>query len=176
MNRKYWQTALGMLLWLPATAGAHVGDRLYPIAYLGDVQAYIELDGRIDEWYELMGDPTMTSLDFRERNGDSPPDPATLDFRVWLGWTEDPAHLYVGFAGTDDNYKNTHTFGDLISHNDCIELGIDGDHSGGPGCVGNTCSSSKDWAETFGRTQYYSAIARTETGQLMDSAPMPIGG
>ena len=176
MNRKYWQTALGMLLWLPA-AGAHVGDRLYPIPYLGDVQAYIELDGRIDEWYELMGDPTMTSLDFREGNEDSPPDPATIDFRIWLGWTEDPAHLYVAFVGTDDNYKNTHTYGDLISRNDCIELGIDGDHSGGPGCMGNDCVFPEDRVEFFGQTQYYAAISRTGTGQLMDSSPLtPQGG
>ena len=44
------------------SAGAHVGDRLYPIAYLSEeMLAQIQLHyGRIDEWYELVGEPAMT--------------------------------------------------------------------------------------------------------------------
>ena len=58
--------ALGLLLSLAMSAGAHVGDRLYPIAYLSEeMLAQIQLhDGRIDEWYELLGEPTLTLLDF----------------------------------------------------------------------------------------------------------------
>ena len=42
---------LGLLLWLAIQAEAHVGDRLYPIAYLSDeMLAEIQLgDGQIHE-------------------------------------------------------------------------------------------------------------------------------
>lgn len=162
-----------LLLILPVGAAAHVGDRLYQIPYVGDIAGEIQLDGRIDEWYELLGDPILTSLDFRGAISGSPPDPATLDFRIWLGWTSDPGRLYVAFVGTDDNYKNTHKSGRLISHNDSVLLGIDADHSGGDICFG--CEWPDEIAEAFGRTQYYGAIARTETGQLIDSAPLVAG-
>ncbi len=102
---------LAMPASLSVQAGAHVGDRLYPIAELTDeMLEQIRLDdGRIDEWQELVGEPSMTLLDFQEEWGRGP-DPSDLDFRIWLAWHDDPARLYVAFVASDDVYDNTHDY------------------------------------------------------------------
>ena len=65
---KLWSPALALLLSLAMSADAHVGGRVYPIAYLSDeMLERIDLeDGSVDEWQELFGEPTMTLLDFTE--------------------------------------------------------------------------------------------------------------
>ena len=178
MNRigKYWHPALGLLLWLPGSAGAHVGDRLFPVSWLSDdMLAEVQLDGRIDEWYELHGDPAMTSLDFRKIGEEIPPDPATLDFRIWLAWHDDPARFYVAFVGTDDVYENSHDYSvrsrSFFGSNDSIGLAIDGDHSGGGGCRFQDCWEIEGaWPEAQGQTQEYEAIARTVEGPTLDDS------
>ena len=176
MNRigKQWVPALGMLLWLPGSAGAHVGERLFPVSWLSDeMLAEVQLDGRIEEWYELHGEPAMTSLDFWVIGEEAPPDPATLDFRIWLAWHDDPARFYVAFVATDDVYQNTHDYSvrlrSWIGNHDSISLYIDGDHSGGDGCSSRNCSL-EDWAEAQGQTQEYQAIARTVEGPTLDDS------
>ena len=155
---------LGLLLWFATSAGAHVGDRLYPIAYLSDemIEEIRLDDGSVDEWYELVGEPTMTLLDFREDQQGSTPDPADLDFRIWLAWHDDPPRFYVAYVASDDVYKNNHDYTvtdfsgrHLIQRHDSIVLGIDGDHSGG-----NSASGMKleGWEELSGQTQYYEEL------------------
>ena len=177
MNRlqKHWHAALGVLLWVPASAGAHVGDRLYPVSWLSEeMLAEVRMDGRIDEWFELIGEPAMTTLDFRDIIKEVPADPASLDFRIWLAWHDDPARFYLTFVATDDVYENTHDYGvgsPSMSFFDSIELAIDGDHSGGVGCNYRfrDCGEVEDaWAEERGQTQFYSAIARTPDGPILD--------
>ncbi len=174
---KLWHPSLGLLLCFAMSAGAHVGDRVYPIAYLSDqMLERIDLeDGSVDEWYELIGEPTMTLLDFTEEWEDSAPDPADLDFRIWLAWHDEPARLYVAFVASDDVYKNTHDYSvdwstsvrhRLYTH-DSIMLAVDGDHSGGAGC--SSCSE-EEWLEISGHTQRYGAIARTNGPTLDDSS------
>ena len=93
-------------------------------------------DGSVDEWYELVGEPTMTLLDFTEENEGSAPDPADLDFRIWLAWHDEPARLYVAFVASDDVYKNGHDYNvdwatssrDNMYNYDSIMLAFDGDH------------------------------------------------
>ena len=177
-TRKQCHAALGLLLWLQVSAGAHVGERLYPVSYLSDeMLAGVQLDGRIEEWYELLGEPAMTSLDFRINGEGEPPDPATLYFRIWLAWHDDPARFYVAFVAADDVYKNVYqdpnesseTSRFLMEWNDGIHLTIDGDHSGGGGCSWDC--SSEDWAEAYGETQSYVAIARTPSGPNVEGPP-----
>ena len=59
---------------------AHLGDRVYPIPYLSDeMLAGIQLDdGLVDEWYELVGELTLSLLDFTEEIHRSRLDPADL--------------------------------------------------------------------------------------------------
>ena len=174
---KLWHPALSLLLSFATSAGAHVGDRVYPIAYLSDeMLSEIRLDDQsVDEWYELLGEPTMTLLDFREELEGSALDPADLDFRIWLAWHDEPARLYVAFVASDDVYKNGHDYSvdwatssrDNMYNYDSIMLAFDGDHSGGAGCTG---CSEEEWLDLSGQTQRYAAIAHTNGPNLDDFA------
>ena len=124
----------------------------------------------------------MTSLDFRFNGEGEPPDPASLDFRIWLAWHDDPARFYVAFVAADDVYKNVYqdpnesseTSRLLMDWNDGILFTIDGDHSGGDGCFLKDCSSDEDWtewAEAYRETQSYVAISRTPSGPNVEGPP-----
>ena len=58
--------ALVLIMGIAMSVDAHVGDRVYPISELTDeMLAEIQLhDGSVEEWYELIGEPTLTLLDF----------------------------------------------------------------------------------------------------------------
>ena len=101
-----------LLLCLAISSRAHVGDRLYPIVELSDeMLTEIQLaDGLVDEWFELIGEPTLTLLDFRSFDDLVALDPSDLDFRIWLAWHDEPARIYVAFVASDDVYKNTHDY------------------------------------------------------------------
>ena len=182
--RNQWSMALGLLVGsalsagLPARAEAHVGSRVFPIPELTDeMLAGIELDGYVyEEWFDQIGEPALTSVDFMDENRESTHDPADLDFRIWLAWHDEPARLYVAFVAADDSYWNTFTYTEssgpdnMMSGwrggNDGIVLGVDGDHSGGPGFAGWT--GRDRIAESSGNAQAYHAISRTPTGPILD--------
>ena len=174
IEKQRW-AALGLVLWLAVSAGAHIGDRVYPVAYVSDeMLEKIDLkDGSVDEWQELIGEPSMTLLDFRSLGDLVALDPSNLDFRIWLAWHDDPARFYVAFVASDDIYKNDHDYDvsdtsvrDSMELYDSISLVIDGDHGGGAGC-GNICLE-EEGAEIRNRSQGYFAVARTPDGPTMD--------
>ena len=177
--RNHRRMALGLLVGsalsacFPAQAGAHSGGRVFPIAELTDeMLEQIQLDdGMVDEWFELIGEPAMTLLDFQTLTNYMAPDPSNLDFRIWLAWHDDPDRLYVAFAASDDLYRNDHDYDapdggrSSIEMHDSITLAFDGDHSGGKGFRGGNSTLE----EEIGRTQRYEAIARTVSGPLIDT-------
>ena len=59
-------TLVVFFLCLPGLALAHVGDRIYPIAYLSDeIVKEIRLDdGQIEEWFDLVGEPSPDAIGF----------------------------------------------------------------------------------------------------------------
>ena len=169
-NRQ-WRVALVLLLGMTLPSWAHLGDRVYPIPYLSDeMLEQIQLDdGLVDEWYELVGEPTLSLLDCTEELHNSPLDPSDIDFRIWLSWHDEPARLYVAFVAVDDVYKNTHDYSssrDVIHFHDSILLAIDGDHSGGMGSESNT--PLEEEIEIHGQAQYYEAISRTASGPTLN--------
>ena len=171
--RKQWCAALVLLLGSGLSTKAHLGDRVYPIPYLSDeMLERIDLkDGLVDEWYELVGEPSMTLLDFTGEEPHSPPllpDPSDLDFRTWLAWHDDPARLYVAFVASDDVYENTHDYSSspLLHLHDSIMLAVDGDHSGGAGAGNST--PPEEAIEIRGQTQEYEAISRTAGGPTLN--------
>ncbi len=178
--RKHLNASLVLLLWLAisaglsARAGAHLGDRVYPVTYLSDeMLERIDLkDGLVDEWYELVGEPSMTLLDFTGEEPHSPPlppDPSDLDFRIWLAWHDEPARLYVAFVASDDVYENTHDYSSSphLHLHDSIMLAIDGDHSGGAGSRNGT--PLEEVIEIQGQAPDYEAISRTVSGPTLNN-------
>ena len=108
----------------------HFGDRIFPILEItDDMLSQIELDGLIDEWPEVYGEPTLTPLDFHRYTYD----PADLDFRIWLGWHDATDRIYVGAVFFDDAYWTDYKEEDWQGwgNEDSMTLVIDGDHSGG---------------------------------------------
>ena len=182
-TRKQLNASL-VLLWLAISAGlsarteAHVGGRVFPIPELTDeMLAGIQLDGYVyEEWFDQIGEPALTSVDFRDETRNSIHDPADLDFRIWLAWHDEPARFYVAFVAADDSYWNTFTYTEssgpdnMMSGwrggNDGIALGVDGDHSGGPGFSGWV--GRDRIAESSGNAQAYHAISHTPDGPLLD--------
>ena len=157
----------------PSRPAPHTGDRVFPIPELTDeMLEEIRLDdGSVDEWYDLVGEPTMTLLDFQDPEGNRPPSPSELDFRIWLAWHDDPDRLYVAFVSSDDEYSNSHDYDSksrLLEH-DSIALAIDGDHRGGHGGVDIT--APEDWGDFHGQAQLYEAVSRTVTGLPTLNAP-----
>ena len=106
-----------------------------------------------------------------------------MDFRIWLAWHDEPARLYVAFVAADDSYWNTFDYDATVSANtmmsgnrggnDGIALGVDGDHSGGPGFEG--WIGRDRITESSGNAQGYHAISRTPAGPILDD-PKPRHG
>ena len=183
---KQGRAALFLLLSLtipagrPAPAEAHSGGgRVFPFAELTDgMLERIQLDdGTVDEWFDLVGEPTLTGLDFIDELTGNPPDPSDFDFRIWLAWHDEPARLYLAFVASDDRYHNTHDYSSydyslmILGDNDALTLGIDGDHSGGAGLPTGVVGTEELIAamrEQGGETQYYEAISRTNGPNLAD--------
>lgn len=140
----------------------HFGDRIIPILEITDeMLAQIELDGLIDEWPEVYGEPTLTPLDFTFFYPQY--DPADLDFRIWLGWHDATDRIYVGAVFFDDAYWTDYKEVDSRGwwDEDSMQLEIDGDHSGG-----NQVMDGYSFLhlETYGLSQPYEAIARIPVG------------
>ena len=98
-------------------------------------------DGSVDDWSELLGEPTFTALDFTAFDSFGPDaepkafDPSSLDFRIWLGWGRNPARLYVAGIFSDDVFvgpDSEHLSWARGGHQDHMFLYVDGDHDGAP--------------------------------------------
>ena len=128
---------VGLLLGQVGPAPAHVGDQIYPIFQLTDAHlAVIDLhDGLIDEWLEIVGEPTLTALHFAEWSEASPFNPADMDFRLWLAWHEGTNRIYGAMQQADDIYllidKERQDLFWLTFQDAGINFHIDGDHSAG---------------------------------------------
>ena len=128
----------GLLLGLAEPAPAHKGDRVYPIFQLtdADVAALDLKDGYIDDWLDIVGEPTITALHFAEWSKASPFNPADLDFRIWLAWHDGTNRIYGAMQQADDIYllndeEFLQGFMWLAWHDAAINFFIDGDHSAG---------------------------------------------
>lgn len=92
-----------------APVAAHNGDQVYPIMYLSEeTLARLDLnDGSVEDWVDAVGEPTFTPLDFRLVPSGSYDqlDPSNLDFRIWVGWSQD-GKIHVAGEFVDDVYVN----------------------------------------------------------------------
>ena len=94
----------GLVMGLLHSVEAQESERLYPFVELTDANlAQIDVtDGSINEWVDLLGEPTLTPLDFQ--TGSAGYDPADMDYRVWLAWHGATQRLYVAVERSDDIY------------------------------------------------------------------------
>ena len=118
---------------------SQVPDRVYPFTELSDEDvARLDLrDGTVFDWLDIVGEPSLTALDFHTNPQYSDYDPSSFDFRVWLAWHDAMDHLYVAVQSTDDIYINEYErYGEgykshIILHDSAVHFYVDGDRSGG---------------------------------------------
>ena len=130
----------GLVLGLVNHTWAHVGERVFPIFELMDEDvALIDIkDGSVEDWEEVVGEPSLTAIDFETyRHGILPYDPFNLDFRIWLAWHGATNRIFVAMERADDVYINEFQrgqdapIGRLSAWDGSIIFEVDGDHSGG---------------------------------------------
>ena len=128
-----------------APVGGHAGDRVFAIPYLSEETLALldQDDGTVGDWVDALGEPTLTPLDFNLLPGKSSSydqhDPASLDFRIWMGWTPD---------------GRIH---------DSVILLVDGDHTGGKYSWGQT-HELEEAVQTNRQAQHYENIAIAPSG------------
>ncbi len=144
---------------------AHTGDRLVPISHLSQESlSRIDLsDGSVEDWEVEVGEPALTLLDFslvpREGASYDQLDPSNLDFRLWLGWSED-GRIHVAGEFADDSYVNEYQLpSDLFIESDSISLAVDGDHAG--------IQDTGDLRTWFTFYQRYDAVSRVPAGRTV---------
>ena len=95
-------------------------------------------DGSIDEWVDLLGEPTLTPLDFQVYPDGASYDPADMNYRVWLAWHGGTHRIYVAVERSDDIYLNEYEYDGsfrhmclMNNHDSFVGFRVDGDASGG---------------------------------------------
>ena len=126
---------VAFLTLLPAIAlDAEWSDSLYPFRELTDeMRAQMDLrDGSVGDWLEVLGEPTLTSLDLTPWEEGPGYDPSSFDCRIWLAWHDADNRLYMAAEILDDIYVE---WPDRPAHSYPLEatvhLLVDGDGSGG---------------------------------------------
>ena len=159
-----------------APAVAHNGDRVFPISYLSEETLALldQDDGFVEDWVDAVGEPTLTPLDFylfsgsRRTSTFERHDPASLDFRIWMGWTPD-GRIHVAGQFVDDVYVNEYDplHEPFMWHgiHDSVILQVDGDHTGGKYSWAQSNSGDFEEAvQTNRQAQFYGNIAIAPSG------------
>ena len=141
---------------------AQTQDRVYPIPELTDgMRAKIDLtDGSVEDWVEILGEPSLTPLDFQTSPWASEYDPSSLDYRIWVAWHHADDHLFVAMELVDDFvYERSQDRSDrggsgLAGADLSVAIGVDGDRSGGSLLVDNATGltypmEQAQWYEAF---------------------------
>ena len=160
-------------------SASHQGERLYVIPEITEEMVTgIDLhDASINDWEDLLGEPSLTLLDFvpHPRSEIQQLDLADLDFRIWLGWNERTNRIYVGAIMSDDVYVNEYEpdgrWGYLSNH-DVLNLALDGDHSGGRWAPEGTAIDTPEQQLFFNQqAQNYAAISYVKEGSTVSLPP-----
>ena len=165
-----------LLLGIAGDAHAHIGDEIYPFYELLDEDLHrIDLtDGSVEDWHDVLGEPSLTGTDFYYPN--SHYDPSNVDNRFWLGWHRRSGTLWVAMERFDDIYHNNYA-GELNESglpamnrwDSSFSFMVDGDHSGGRYLFGHHscdgCTVEEIKLQNIRQAQHWMAIAQTAAGQ-----------
>ena len=164
-----------LLVLLATRVFAHAGDEIYPFFELLDEDlARIDLtDGSVEDWLEVIGEPSLTAVDFHWLN--HPYDPSELDFRIWLAWHQGSNTFWVAMERFDDLYFNRYDgggLGEMWFQDSNIAFLVDGDHTAGqysellgPDC--ERCTPELILASNR-QAQRWMAIAEAPDGEILD--------
>ena len=163
------------LLGLAPAAHAHVGDEIYPFLELldEDLERIDLTDGSVEDWLEVLGEPSLTASDFHWLN--YPYDPSELDFRIWLAWHQGSNTVWIAMERFDDLYFNRYDgggHGARLLWDSSIAFMVDGDHTGGKYAelYGPDCERcTPELVLAYNRqAQRWMAIAEAPDGEFLD--------
>ena len=174
--------ALALLLGLAGVTHAHIGDEIHPFYELldGDLHRIDLTDGSVEDWYDVLGEPSLTAADFYYPY--SSYDPTNCDYRFWLAWHRRSGTLWVAMERFDDIYHNNYAGETLesgfpvvsrpamIRWDSYFSFMVDGDHSGGqylfvPRQLRRMHGRGDDKLLNNRQAQHWLAIAETTDGQ-----------
>ena len=172
---------LAAFLGLAPSAQAHVGDEIYPFFELLDEDLdRIDLtDGSVEDWLEVIGEPSLSASDFFWGYDESEYDPSQVDFRIWLAWNQSTSTVWIAMERFDDLYFNLYD-GDepweMQLWDSSIRFFVDGDHTGGKYSylLGRSCEgcTAEQVLQDFRQAQQWMVLAETPDGEhLFISAP-----
>ena len=134
-------------------------ERLYPFMELTDeMRARIDLrDGSVEDWSEVLGEPTLTPLDFATSPWSPEYDPSSFDFRIWLAWHDAGNHLFVAAEIVDDihvgkwpesppDWAPADRPPDWAPAEGTVYFAVDGDRSGGMVVENEMVQAQAYWA------------------------------
>ena len=125
---------LGPILALAPGTYGHIGDVIYPFHELLDEDLdRIDLtDGSVEDWLEIVGEPSLTASDFLWLYGSY--DLSDVDFNIWLAWHQGSGTLWVAMERFDDLYLNNYDgagLHEMVGWDSSIAFMVDGDHTAG---------------------------------------------
>ena len=158
-------------------AHAHVGDEIYPFFELLDEDLdRIDLtDGSVEDWLEVVGEPSLTALDFYwGYEGELEYDPSEVDLRIWLAWNQGSSTVWIAMERFDNLYFNLYD-GDepweMQLWDSSIRFFVDGDHTGGEYSylLGRYCEecTAEQVLEDHRQAQQWMAIAEAPDGEQL---------
>lgn len=178
-----WMVFKVLAICLASNASAHMGDRVFPIIELSDEDlAKIDIDdGSVEDWIEVVGEPTLTAQDFTTRGGY---DPSDLDYRIWMAWHDATNRIYIAIEKADDVYIRYLEEAGSPDDNlwfpwysdSSLHFLVDGDHSGGTTIYGvNSFPDEERPFQDNKESQYFMVAGERlqESGQHI--APMQNG-
>ncbi|MCY3737425.1 MAG: hypothetical protein OXG13_13540 [Gemmatimonadaceae bacterium] len=170
-----WLLAIPILT-SAVVAHAHIGDQIYPFYELLDEDLdRIDLtDGSVEDWYEVIGEPSLTASDFLWQFGRY--DLSDVDFRIWLAWNQGSGTLWIAMERFDDLYINNYDGAGLHAMHrwdSSLEFMVDGDHTGGVYgfLLGINCEECTDEEVLWNNRQAQRWIAIAEApggGDILD--------
>ncbi len=170
-----WLLAIPILI-SAVVAHAHIGDQIYPFYELLDEDLdRIDLtDGSVEDWYEVIGEPSLTASDFLWQFGRY--DLSDVDFRIWLAWNQGSGTLWIAMERFDDLYINNYDGAGLHAMHrwdSSLEFMVDGDHTGGVYgfLLGINCEECTDEEVLWNNRQAQRWIAIAEApggGDILD--------
>lgn len=111
-----------------AAQAAEPRDKTYQV-FQFPADAIPRIDGDAMDWSMVPESYVVGTAAMTEQDGHfKGPTPATLDFRVKVGWVKGLNRLYFLYEAYDDYWD----FAQPGLHNDTFEIVVDGDASGGP--------------------------------------------
>jgi hypothetical protein len=168
---------LALILGLASGATAHIGDSIFLFYEIPDADvADIDFnDGTVDDWRDVVGDPSVTAADFLPLAvGDGAGyDPNDMDYQIWFGWNESTNTIWGAMERTDDVYVNEYeggNTGDFWRWDSCMELMIDGDHTGGAYADASNCLDCDEEALNLfdnRQAQQFLTLSDTPDGQAI---------